>query len=231
MIPATRISTGVTTPSLSVSIRLNLPPSFVRLLALGRCGALRFHMNDQEGGLDDMRRNIDAWWPLVEGLTSAGTVEAIVMNASGCGVTVKEYGHSLARDPHYANKAGRISDLTRDLSELLPDLVEVLREVVAALKRFLTDAAKWAELIGRGLITNVTDMAITSRIATTPAGLNTVILTDSSKVDLEGTLIGSPGGTLRKKLDALAARAADVAEVAGVDRCAGARGFDVQVQP
>ena len=56
-----------------------------------------------------------------------GAVEAIVMNASGCGVTVKEYGHSLAHDPDYATKAGRIADLTRDVSELLPDLVPILR--------------------------------------------------------------------------------------------------------
>jgi glycolate oxidase iron-sulfur subunit len=79
------------------------------------CGAIRYHMNDQEGGLNDMRRNIDAWWPHVE----AGA-EAIVMTASGCGVTVKEYGHLLAHDPAYAAKAERISDLTKDLSELLP---------------------------------------------------------------------------------------------------------------
>jgi glycolate oxidase iron-sulfur subunit len=74
-----------------------------------------------------MRRNIDAWWPLVDGLTSAGTVEAIVMNASGCGVTVKEYAHHLAHDPVYAEKAARISALTADLSELLPDLVPLLK--------------------------------------------------------------------------------------------------------
>jgi glycolate oxidase iron-sulfur subunit len=80
----------------------------------GCCGALRFHMNDQDGGLDDMRRNIDAWWPY------ADTVEAIVMTASGCGVTVKEYGHLLAHDPAYAHKAARISALTKDLSEILP---------------------------------------------------------------------------------------------------------------
>ncbi|MDO9283891.1 MAG: glycolate oxidase subunit GlcF [Aquabacterium sp.] len=89
----------------------------------GCCGALRTHLNDHEGGLGDMRRNIDAWWPQV----SAGTVEAIVMNASGCGVAVKDYGHALAHDPDYADKAKRISSLTRDLSELLPDIVEALR--------------------------------------------------------------------------------------------------------
>ena len=59
----------------------------------GCCGAIRLHLNDQDGALDHMRRNIDAWWPL---RGRAGAVEAIVMNASGCGVTVKEYGHSLA---------------------------------------------------------------------------------------------------------------------------------------
>jgi glycolate oxidase iron-sulfur subunit len=80
----------------------------------GCCGAVRYHMNDQEGGLDDMRRNIDAWWPYVE------QVEAIVMTASGCGVTVKEYGHLLAHDEQYAAKAARISELTRDLSEIMP---------------------------------------------------------------------------------------------------------------
>ncbi|MDP3083898.1 MAG: glycolate oxidase subunit GlcF [Rubrivivax sp.] len=93
----------------------------------GCCGAIRSHLNDSEGGLADMRRNIDAWWPLVEGLTSAGRVEAIVMNASGCGVTVKEYGHALAHDPDYADKARRIGELTRDLSEMLPDLVAALK--------------------------------------------------------------------------------------------------------
>ncbi|MGH8822252.1 MAG: glycolate oxidase subunit GlcF, partial [Rhodoferax sp.] len=89
----------------------------------GCCGALRTHLNEREGGLVDMRRNIDAWWPMVQD----GTAEAIVMNASGCGVTVKEYGHALAHDPAYADKAARISALTRDLSELLPELALKLR--------------------------------------------------------------------------------------------------------
>ena len=93
----------------------------------GCCGAIRTHLDDAAGGLADMRRNIDAWWPLVEGLTSAGQVEAIVMNASGCGVTVKDYGHALAHDGDYAERAARISALTRDLSELLPELVPLLK--------------------------------------------------------------------------------------------------------
>ena len=64
----------------------------------GCCGAVKFHLNDQEGGKAEMRANIDAWWPLVE----AGGVESIVMNASGCGVTVKDYGLILKDDPLYA---------------------------------------------------------------------------------------------------------------------------------
>ncbi|MBL0728248.1 glycolate oxidase subunit GlcF [Piscinibacter sp. HJYY11] len=89
----------------------------------GCCGAIRTHLADVDGGRDDMRRNIDAWWPLV----SAGKVEAIVMNASGCGVTVKDYGHALAADPAYADKAARISELTKDLSELLEDIAPKLK--------------------------------------------------------------------------------------------------------
>ena len=92
----------------------------------GCCGAIRLHLNDREGGLADMRRNIDAWWPQVE----RGEVEAIVMNASGCGVTVKDYGHALRHDPAYAAKAKRIGELTRDLSELLPALVPALKPKV-----------------------------------------------------------------------------------------------------
>ncbi len=92
----------------------------------GCCGAVRFHLNDHDGGKAQMRANIDAWWPHVE----AGA-EAIVMNASGCGVMVKEYGHVLKDDVQYAEKAARISELTRDLSELLPELVAALKGRVA----------------------------------------------------------------------------------------------------
>jgi glycolate oxidase iron-sulfur subunit len=97
----------------------------------GCCGAIRLHLSDRAGALDDMRRNIDAWWPLVEGIGGQAKVEAIVMNASGCGVTVKEYGHALAHDAHYAERARRIGEMTKDLGELLPDLVPVLRPRLA----------------------------------------------------------------------------------------------------
>jgi glycolate oxidase iron-sulfur subunit len=96
----------------------------------GCCGAIRHHLNDQEGALDDMRRNIDAWWPYVE----AGA-EAIVMTASGCGVTVKEYGHLLAHDTAYAARAARISELTKDLSEIMPAFEQQLAAKVKVKKR------------------------------------------------------------------------------------------------
>jgi glycolate oxidase iron-sulfur subunit len=88
----------------------------------GCCGAVKFHLNDQDGGTAQMRANIDAWWPYVE-----QGVEAIVMNASGCGAMVKDYGHVLQGDAAYAAKAQRISELCKDLSELLPELVPSLK--------------------------------------------------------------------------------------------------------
>jgi glycolate oxidase iron-sulfur subunit len=88
--------------------------SLVEAPGAGCCGAVRFHLNDQRAGLDDMRRTIDAWWPLVE-----QGAEAIVMTASGCGATVREYGYHLRDDPAYAEKAQRISSMTRDLTEIL----------------------------------------------------------------------------------------------------------------
>ena len=96
----------------------------------GCCGGVKFHLNEQAAGLDQMRANIDAWWPHVE-----QGAQAIVVNASGCGVTVKEYGHVLRHDPDYADKARRISALTRDLSECLPDIAPALAGKVEAQAR------------------------------------------------------------------------------------------------
>jgi glycolate oxidase iron-sulfur subunit len=93
----------------------------------GCCGALRFHLNDQDAGRADMRALIDAWWPFVE----RGEVEAIVVTASGCGATVKEYGHLLREDPAYRDKAARISALARDLSEVVPAISGGTRGAVA----------------------------------------------------------------------------------------------------
>ena len=88
--------------------------SLIKSEAAGCCGAVTFHLNRQHDALAYMRRNIDAWWPHVE----AG-VEAVVITASGCGTMVREYGHLLARDPQYAEKAARITELSKDISEII----------------------------------------------------------------------------------------------------------------
>lgn len=82
--------------------------------AAGCCGALSYHLNQQKDGLDFMRRNIDAWWPRIE-----QGCEAIVITASGCGTTVKEYGELLKHDPDYAGKAQKISEKAFDLVEIM----------------------------------------------------------------------------------------------------------------
>ena len=97
------------------------------------CGAIKLHLNDHAGGLDQIRRNIDAWWPIIEnGLEQGGSakIEAILMNASGCGVTVKDYGHLLKDDPDYAAQAKIISSLTKDISEIIPELLSDLIKLV-----------------------------------------------------------------------------------------------------
>jgi len=92
----------------------------------GCCGAIRQHLSDHDGALADMKRNIDVWWPLVE----AGTVEAIVMDASGCGAMVKDYAHHLQHDAAYAERAQRISALCQDISEYLPQFAPTLKALL-----------------------------------------------------------------------------------------------------
>lgn len=99
----------------SASVLDKLGISLVKAANAGCCGAVAYHLNDQQDGLNYMRRNIDAWWPSVE----KKEVEAIIVTASGCGVTVKEYGHLLRHDSVYAEKAATISTLAKDISEIL----------------------------------------------------------------------------------------------------------------
>jgi glycolate oxidase iron-sulfur subunit len=80
----------------------------------GCCGAVDYHLNAQEKGLERAKRNIDAWWPVIE----AGA-EAIVQTASGCGAFVRDYGHLLKNDPAYSEKAERVSELAKDLAEVI----------------------------------------------------------------------------------------------------------------
>ena len=84
----------------------------------GCCGALTHHLGKEDAALASARRNIDAWWRQVEGTG----LDAIVITASGCGTTVKDYGHMLAGDPVYADKAARIAALAKDVTEVVSDL-------------------------------------------------------------------------------------------------------------
>lgn len=100
--------------------------SLVKIEKAGCCGAIAYHLNAQQDGLDYMRRNIDAWWPSIE----KKEVEAIVITASGCGVTIKEYGHLLRHDEVYAEKARQVSALTKDISEVIYAELEKMERLV-----------------------------------------------------------------------------------------------------
>jgi len=114
-------------PNIDIAAARVLDASGIQIVyagGTGCCGAMRTHAGDQEGGLADMRRNIDAWYPLV----AAGEVAAIVTSASACSLAIKEYGHALSGDVQYADRAAKISSLARDLSEFLPQLVPALKD-------------------------------------------------------------------------------------------------------
>jgi glycolate oxidase iron-sulfur subunit len=81
----------------------------------GCCGALVHHMGKEAMAVEQARRNVDAWSKLV----SRGPVDAVIINASGCGTTVKDYGHLLRRDPNYAERAAQFGALARDVTEFL----------------------------------------------------------------------------------------------------------------
>lgn len=110
MAPATNVSAARVLDSLG--IRLD------SIAQSGCCGAVHYHLNEQEQAKQLIRQNINAWWPSIE----AGA-EAIIVTASGCGVMVKDYAHVLADDAEYAQKAARVSELARDIVEVLIDVL------------------------------------------------------------------------------------------------------------
>ena len=87
----------------------------LRIPQSGCCGGLSHHMDAFDEARAYMKDNIDSWWPLIED----DQVEAIISTASGCGVTIAEYGHILADDEEYRHKAEKISALSLDLSEVV----------------------------------------------------------------------------------------------------------------
>ena len=85
---------------------------------MGCCGALTHHMGKEHSALAFAKANIDAWTRELEG----GGLDAVVINASGCGTTIKDYGFMLREDPAYAAKAARIAALAKDVTEVLGEL-------------------------------------------------------------------------------------------------------------
>ncbi|MAY61069.1 MAG: glycolate oxidase iron-sulfur subunit [Rhizobiales bacterium] len=81
----------------------------------GCCGALVHHMGREHDSLAAARRNIDAWTKLIDN----GGLDAILITTSGCGTTIKDYGHMLRLDPDYAGKAAKVSALAKDITEYL----------------------------------------------------------------------------------------------------------------
>ncbi|MBZ9674423.1 glycolate oxidase subunit GlcF [Mesorhizobium sp. ES1-1] len=81
----------------------------------GCCGALVHHMGREEAALASARRNVDAWTRAID----QGGLDAIIITASGCGTTIKDYGFMLRLDPAYADKAARVSALAKDITEYL----------------------------------------------------------------------------------------------------------------
>jgi len=84
----------------------------------GCCGALTHHLGKEAASLDWVKANVAAWTREIDG----DGLDAIVINASGCGTVVKDYGFMLRNDPEWADKAARIAERTKDISEFMNDL-------------------------------------------------------------------------------------------------------------
>src|SRR5690606_12156185 len=95
----------------------------------GCCGAINLHLEEIGRALDQMRANIDVWWPLID----RGEAECIVANASGCGAMLREYAHHLRNDPVYAERARALSNAVRDISELLEPLAAELGQRIGTI--------------------------------------------------------------------------------------------------
>jgi len=84
----------------------------------GCCGALVHHMGHEEAAAEAVRRNVDAWTALMR----KDPLDAIVINASGCGTMVKDYGYLMSRDEGYRERAEHVASITMDITEFLADI-------------------------------------------------------------------------------------------------------------
>ncbi|KQU66731.1 2-hydroxy-acid oxidase [Aminobacter sp. DSM 101952] len=107
---------GINEATVSLLTRLGIEVVVPR--GEGCCGALVHHMGREEAALASARQNVDAWTREI----GNGGLDAIVITASGCGTTIKDYGFMLRLDPAYAEKAARVSALAKDVTEYLATL-------------------------------------------------------------------------------------------------------------
>jgi glycolate oxidase iron-sulfur subunit len=109
-------------------LRSDINDATIRLLArrgvdvvvsngAGCCGSLVHHLGREAEAKRQVRRNVDAWSKEI----AKGQIDAIIVNASGCGTTVKDYGYMLRDDAAYAERAAKISSLARDITEFLAE--------------------------------------------------------------------------------------------------------------
>ena len=137
----------------------------------GCCGAIRHHLSDERGALETVRNNIDAWWPWLE-----RGVKAILVNASGCGAMVKDYGFLLRDDARYADKAARVSAAACDPIEWLERRADRLAALLPAADASSTSpatagsvpAAPTAASAQIGTAALIDDALATTRIAFHP---------------------------------------------------------------
>ena len=116
MLVLTGCAQPVTAPGINAAAARVLDRLGISLIAVdeGCCGALAHHLSAEERSREQMRQNIDIWWPEIE-----RGAEALVVTASGCGAMIRDYGILLRDDPEYAPKAARIAELMRDISEVI----------------------------------------------------------------------------------------------------------------
>jgi len=131
------ILNGCVQPTLAPNINVaaarvldSLGITVLRVSEAGCCGAVTHHLNKQEEAISHIKRNIDAWWPHVE-----SGAECIVITASGCGTMLKDYGHLLIDDPEYAERAKKISELSKDIVEILNAEGDKLNPLLSKLKK------------------------------------------------------------------------------------------------
>ena len=106
---------SVTHPRINLAAARLLDRLGVQALpAPGCCGALAQHLPRAQQALETARRNIDAWWPMVE-----NGAEAVLLTATGCAPTVMDYGRLLAGDSAYAGRAERLASMAMDISAFL----------------------------------------------------------------------------------------------------------------